>query len=316
MSGTGRSFHVEHRSAFRYADTAHGSVMLLRLRPREDLGQRVRSFALRIEPAAVPVAADDSFGNVCHLFNIHRAHGHTTVRSVSQVETGGGCAIADAGGSWKDLSAFTDPARHWEYLAPSRFTRPTERLRSFVSATGIERQESPLGALQALSETLYDAFTYTPGSTTVDSPIDRILESRAGVCQDYVHVMLAIARSWGVPARYVSGYLHLEGAHHEQSVEGASHAWAEFLLPETGWVGFDPTNDTMVDHRHIRVAVGRDYADVAPTRGAVFGGGDTELSVAVTVTPSSDDPAVISPRREPTLLWHAEPTRHAPAVDQ
>ena len=149
---------------------------------------------------------------------------------------------------------------------------------------------------------LHAAFRYEPGSTAVDSPIEHILETGSGVCQDYTHVMIAIARGWGIPGRYVSGYLHREGAAGEQSPEGASHAWAEFLLPDLGWVGFDPTNDTLADHRHVRVAVGRDYADAAPTRGVVFGGGESRLEVRVTVTGGGEpEPAVAAHSERPCL---------------
>ena len=119
-------------------------------------------------------------------------------------------------------------------------------------------------------------------------PWKRILETRRGVCQDYTHVMIALGRTWGIPSRYVSGYLHLEGAAGEQTPEGASHSWAEFLLPDIGWLGIDPTNDCVADHRHVRVAVGRDYADAAPTRGTLFGGGAAELEVRVKVVESGE----------------------------
>ena len=160
--------------------------------------------------------------------------------------------------------------------------------------------------------TLHASFRYEPGSTAVDSPIEQILETGRGVCQDYSHVMIAIARSWGIPSRYVSGYLHREGAPGEQTPAGASHAWAEFLLPGLGWVGFDPTNDTRADHRHVRVAAGRDYADAAPTRGAVFGGGESRLEVRVTVAESDEPAPAAEPRREQPNLRDVKPA--APAL--
>ena len=160
------------------------------------------------------------------------------------------------------------------------------------------------------ASTLYRSFTYEPGSTAVDSPIERVLETGRGVCQDYTHVMIAIARSWGIPSRYVSGYLHFEGASGEQSMVGASHSWAEFLLPDLGWVGIDPTNDTLADHRHVRVAVGRDYADAAPTRGAVFGGGDSTLEVRVTVVRGDEAAPEGKARVEQPNLRNLAPTPH------
>ena len=280
-----RRYLVEHVSAFDYREPAHGSLMVLRLRPREDRGQRVLSFRLDVDPPAAPAAFEDSFGNACHLINVHREHRQAVVRVRSQVELAGppppeGSAEAEG---WDALADMVDPVRHWEYLSPSRFAYPCPALDSFAAANGIHRGDSPRRSLLEASSALHAAFAYEPGSTAVDSPIERILETGRGVCQDYTHVLIAIARSWGVPSRYVSGYLHLEGAEGEQARAGASHSWAEFLLPGTGWTGIDPTNDARAERRHIRVAVGRDYDDAAPTRGVVYGGGDSSLEVRVAV---------------------------------
>ena len=171
---------------------------------------------------------------------------------------------------------------YWGFMHPSRFARPSTELDDFVSGHGLDNAEGdPLSALVCLSETLYEAFQYVPGSTSVVSPIERILESGRGVCQDYAHVMISIARSWGVPSRYVSGYLYVEDDAGQPIPAAAGHAWVECRLPGLGWVGFDPTNNWIVGQQHVRVAVGRDYHDVAPTRGIFHGGGDTRLEVEV-----------------------------------
>jgi len=295
MSAQGaRRYLVKHVSEFNYQDPAHGSLMVLRLRPREDQRQRILAFNLHIDPFASPAAFEDSFGNVCHLLNVHREHRRAIVHSRSQVE------IADApvpvGRSeregWDSLADMVDPVRHWEYLRPSRFAYPCPALDSFTATNGIRRGASPLCSLLETASTLHAAFTYEPGSTAVDSSIEQVLETGRGVCQDYTHVMIAIARSWGIPSRYVSGYLHLEGARGEQAQVGASHSWAEFLLPDMGWIGIDPTNDSRVDHRHIRTAVGRDYDDASPTRGVVYGGGESSLKVWVAVA-EDEEPAPV-----------------------
>ncbi len=315
MSGdTPRRFLVEHLSDFRYQEPAQGSLMVLRLRPREDGGQRVASFALEIDPAASPVAFRDAFGNACHLFNVHRAHEHTAVCSQADVETAPAPDLPDGMGrdAWKALAEIAAPLDHFEYLSPSRFARPSPALAAFTEANGLGRGDDPLSSLLELSHRLHTAFSYEPGSTAVDSPIEHILETGSGVCQDYTHVMIAIARGWGVPSRYVSGYIHREGAPGEQTPEGASHAWAEFLLPNLDWLGIDPTNDTLADHRHVRVAVGRDYADAAPTRGAVFGGGESRLDVRVTVLEGGEPERRIAPRPERPFMSDATPTPVVP----
>jgi transglutaminase-like putative cysteine protease len=122
-------------------------------------------------------------------------------------------------------------------------------------------------------------------STTVNSPIEASLSRRQGVCQDFAHIMIAIVRGLRIPCRYVSGYLY-HGDQQDRSSEGATHAWVEALLPGLGWVGFDPTNNLIAGYRHIRTAVGRDYADVPPTLGTMKGRAETELQVRVRVMPS------------------------------
>ena len=312
---TPRRFLVEHLSDFRYEEPAQGSLMVLRLQPRADGGQHVANFALDIDPTAAPIAFQDPFGNACHLFNVHRSHEHTAVKSRADVETAPAPDLPERmeDDAWEALAELAAPLQHWEFLASSRFARPSPALVAFTEDKDLRRGGDPLSSLLELGRTLHGAFRYEPGSTAVDSPIEHILETGSGVCQDYTHVMITIARSWGIPSRYVSGYLHREGVPGEQTPEGASHAWAEFLLPDLGWFGIDPTNDSIADHRHVRIAIGRDYADAAPTRGAVFGGGDSHLDVVVTVTEGGEPEPTIVPRAERPFLSDATPT---PAVPQ
>ncbi|WP_309606492.1 transglutaminase family protein [Phenylobacterium sp.] len=161
--------------------------------------------------------------------------------------------------------------------------RPT--LAAFVAETKLDdlRSCDPLTALRELSKIVYEAFAYEAGVTRADSPIDHVLETRKGVCQDFAHVMLAICRSWGLPARYVSGYLFTDRKSGDRSDPDATHAWVEVFLPSLRWVGFDPTNNIAAGERHITCAVGRDYSDVPPSRGVYKGEAESELSVGVTV---------------------------------
>ena len=124
----------------------------------------------------------------------------------------------------------------------------------------------------------------------MDSPIDEAIKSRQGVCQDFAHIMIALVRRLKIPCRYVSGYLYRSAQSHDRSVVDATHAWVEAFLPPLGWVGFDPTNCLLAGDRHIRTAIGRDYADVPPTRGIFRGQTPSELAVAVRVTASVDPP--------------------------
>ena len=297
-------YRIEHRCSFHYETAAHGSVMLLRLHPREDAGQRVLDFGLQVEPLTIPVPCTDAFGNRCHLINIHRMHRQTVLHAQSRVVPAPDPLWPDdpGTGGWQALAESVDRVRHWEFLNSSRFVYTCKPLEAFIAAQEIEPGDTPLLSLLQAASKLYEAFSYTPGSTHVDSTIEHILETRHGVCQDYTHVLIAIGRSWGIPSRYVSGYLHLEGTANEQTPAGASHAWAEFWIPELGWVGIDPTNNTPADHRHVRMAIGRDYADAAPTQGTYFSGGHSRLEVFVTVTNTDEPVPKTRPRAEPANL--------------
>jgi transglutaminase-like putative cysteine protease len=147
-----------------------------------------------------------------------------------------------------------------------------------------------LSFLRQLNSAIYGWFEYVPKATRVDSPIDHALEARQGVCQDFAHIMIALVRHVRIPCRYVSGYLYPRSEGHDRSPEGASHAWVEALVPGFGWIGFDPTNDLIAGERHIRVAIGRDYADVPPTKGVFKGDSASQLTVSVRVAPSDAPP--------------------------
>ena len=146
--------------------------------------------------------------------------------------------------------------------------------------------------VQELNTRLFEYFEYVPSHTRVDSPIDEAIVSGKGVCQDFAHTMIALLRHVRIPARYVSGYLYRSREDHDRSTPDATHAWVEALMPHLGWVGFDPTNNLVAHHRHIRTAVGRDYADVPPTHGIFRGRTDSELYVAVQVEASETAPAL------------------------
>ena len=133
-----------------------------------------------------------------------------------------------------------------------------------------------------MNEKLFSVFSYTPKSTKVDSAIEEILTSRKGVCQDYAHVLISIARLWGIPSRYVSGYLYQRGKNNKIP-ESESHAWCECYLPSIGWLGFDPTNNSFIGLDYIKTAIGRDYKDVPPHNGFFKGRAKQELKIHVQV---------------------------------
>ena len=178
-------------------------------------------------------------------------------------------------------------------LLPSEFATPTTALKELAAKLDLRRTDDPLSVLHTLNKQLYEHFDYKPKSTRADSPIDHALRSGAGVCQDFAHIMTTLLRTeLQIPCRYVSGYLFHGGGAHDRSEAAATHAWVEAFLPELGWVGFDPTNCLVAGDRHIRTAIGRDYADVPPTHGIFRGRTKSELTVAVQVTQSEGAPAI------------------------
>jgi transglutaminase-like putative cysteine protease len=179
-------------------------------------------------------------------------------------------------------------------LLPSHFARPSPALEKLAAGIGGERRGDPLSLLKELNQSIFSAFKYKPKATRVNSPIEDALSSRQGVCQDFAHVFIALLRSMRIPARYVSGYLYHGSENQDRSSDGATHAWVEAWLPGPGWIGFDPTNNLLASERHIRTAIGRDYADVPPTRGVFRGEASTKLTVSVAVSPSENLP----PERE------------------
>jgi transglutaminase-like putative cysteine protease len=260
--------------------------MEVRMQPRTEGFQRCLDFRLSVTPPTTVLLYQDFLGNIVHHFDIPGEHRRLNVIADSQVEIRPLPALPDSlpPAAWTQLDR-----TEYDMLVPSHFAHTTPLLEALAQELDVQRRDDPLGLLRELTARLYDAFEYAPESTAVDSPIDDALRHRKGVCQDFTHIMIALVRPLGIPCRYVSGYLyHNNGI---RSAPDASHAWVETLLPDLGWVGFDPTNNLMAGERHIRVALGRDYADVPPTRGVFKGNADTELSVAVRVSRAEDAPA-------------------------
>ena len=288
-------YSVRHITTFLYEPAVRESVMELRLQPRSDARQRCLKFHLDVDPGANIMEYRDFMGNTVHHFDIAESHGQIKVTSQALVEVELEPAPRDVG-TWADLDAIVGAEDHWEMLLPSQFAQSSERLEALAQELNCVRRDSPLKLLLELNQAIYNTFSYVPNSTKVDSLIDEALESRQGVCQDFAHIMIALARQLQIPCRYVSGYLYRGESATDRSVEGASHAWVEALVPEAGWVAFDPTNNCLGEGRHIKVALGRDYADVPPTRGVYKGGAQSELSVAVIVSPANaPTPAEMAP---------------------
>jgi transglutaminase-like putative cysteine protease len=321
-------YSVRHLTKFVYSNAVSESVSEVRMHPRNDSNQRCLNFSLSVSPRCRVFSHRDHLGNQVHHFDIPGQHQQLVMIGESLVEHQPLSDIPPflTPDAWEELDVLIAEGDYWEMLLPSEFARPTAELLELASKLDVVRRDDPLMMLHELNGRLYDYFTYVPRSTRVDSPIEEALTTREGVCQDFAHVMIALVRLLGIPCRYVSGYLHHRKQDHDRSTSDATHAWVEAFLPHLGWVGFDPTNHLIASNRHIRTALGRDYADVPPTKGIYRGRANSQLFVAVRVEASERAPSLDQempipedwtmlvekaqapppPPAEPLLLIHAQ----------
>ena len=270
---------VEHRTQLSYTADVVESVMDARLGPRTDEHQRWVSFDLRVEPAASVRRYNDGFGNAAHLITVARPHRVIDVVMRGEIET----TLSDPFQPPHARPTALGPGDTADFLSPSPLVPHAAELAATAEPF---REEPAFDAVQKLMHLVHERFEYRPDVTTVETTVVEVLTHASGVCQDFAHVLIALCRAIGVPARYVSGYI-LAGAERDAPKRGAavSHAWVEAFTPTHGWRGFDPTNDLMASEHHVKIAVGRDYHDVPPTRGTFRGVADEELAVAVATRP-------------------------------
>jgi transglutaminase-like putative cysteine protease len=292
-------FHLRHTTEFHYDGPVSESYNEVRLRPIQDERQSCISFRLVTTPNSRVTAHRDGLGNWVHQFSILPEHRRLKVETEAVVLTH---EVAPAKTDLTSLADF-DARReeigeeYFDFVAPSGYVPHLAALRELKEAAEKISMDTVAGFVDAASNLIHEEFRYVKGATHVHSSIEDPLALRAGVCQDFAHLLLGAVRMRGLPARYVSGYVVPgktalpEERHEQEEVIGgqATHAWAEVFLPEAGWIGFDPTLGEPVGLRHVRVAYGRDYGDVAPVRGVYKGHAGQQLSVDVRVRPALDD---------------------------
>ena len=278
---------VHHVTQYLYDKLVRESVMEVWMQPQKAARQRLISFELELDPAAQLFSYADAFGNAVYHFDVPQPHDRLTIQARAAVETQPPAPLPEVldQGEWDRLRSDFVRGENFDFLHPHGFALETPTLRAFVAEKNLDalRAQDPLSAVRELSKIIYGSFAYEAGVTEADSPIDEALQARRGVCQDFAHIMLAICRSWGVPARYVSGYLFTDRKSGDRSDPDATHAWVEVFLPSLRWIGFDPTNNIEAGERHIAAAVGRDYGDVPPSRGVYKGDAESQLAVGVSV---------------------------------
>ncbi len=289
-------YRLVHVTEFQYDGPVSESYNQVWLRPRQDDRQSCLSFRLTTDPHSRASSYVDPLGNWVHRFNIIPEHRRLRVEAESVVLVQQPIPMP---AETIRLDALGDHAQeleeYYDLLAPTGYVPHSPELKELVRSAEEQSDGTAGGFARAAASLVHGRFRYEKGATHVHSSIEDAMATGAGVCQDFAHLLLALLRMRGLPGRYVSGYLaptrtgeYASGM--EEVIGGmASHAWAEVFIPGAGWFGLDPTSDRDVDLRHVRVAYGRDYGDVAPVRGVYKGHAGQRLSVDVRVRPALDD---------------------------
>jgi len=287
-------YRITHRTRYTYEAEVSHCYNIAHLLPRDTKQQECISSFVKTEPGAqVTNRRRDYFGNNVFYFSLQDPHDALEVTSVSEVlirevpeslDLDFGITCAQALTRLRDGD---DPetllAR--EFLLPSPLVKPTQELADYARPFFGERRPL-LSAVRELTRAIYRDFKYDPGYTAIATPLADVIRERRGVCQDFAHLAIGCLRALGFPARYVSGYIETEPPPGREKLKGAdaSHAWFAVFSPGEGWFEFDPTNDKPAAEQHVVTAWGRDYADVTPLQGVIFGGGEAQkLDVAVDV---------------------------------
>lgn len=282
-------YRASHITRYYYADpvaTCHNEV---RLKPRLAPHQQLHSFRLAVSPSPDGYSErKDYFGNEVRYFCVLEAHEQLSITATSVVEVANRKlpdptltppweSVHDEIRQASDIAAL----QAFEFTAESPFVPIGHDLAEYARVSFLD-ERPVLDAASELSSRIYREFRYLPSSTTIDTTVAEVFRNRQGVCQDFAHVMIAMLRSLGLAARYVSGYLK-SGA--QFTGAEASHAWVSLFVPGSGWIDLDPTNNVLPRESHVTLSWGRDYGDVTPVKGVTLGGGEHSVAVEVRVVP-------------------------------
>ncbi len=283
-------FAIRYLSRYRYDADVVDNINALRIRPATGSRQRVDDFTLRLTPEVRQHRHEDYYGTDVVEFEITRPHSELVIDALAHVTTEP--QPDPPASAWMDLDAPGYREAGAEFLMQTD-EAPGHSLLDELQAE-LSRSATPVDAVLLVSELIPDRLEYRKGATYVDSTLADLLDVRAGVCQDFVHLGLHLLRSQGIAARYVSGYLYTQGAGADEDGDGAAsvevdtHAWIEALLPSPGgeprWVSIDPTNRGLTGECHVKIGHGRHYADVPPIKGVYRGGATALLDASVTMT--------------------------------
>lgn len=281
---------VQHETKFEYSESAAEALTEVRMEPMTSADQSLHSFHLAVSPQTELFRYQDGFGNRVHHFSVLPPHDMVRILAASIVETHR--TLPDPATS-RTLHPIPEAKLGLDVLDFLQFrgsVRQTPRLAPLIEA--LAPKGKPIGLLVLdVASYIHQHFGYARDVTLASSPVDEILAKGKGVCQDFAHLMIAVLRTLGVPARYVSGYIH------RPNKESQSHAWCEAWIPDLGWIGIDPTNNKLVDDRFVKVAIGRDFTDVPPNKGVCRTRGEESIFVRVETR---------ALKRLPSLSWQEQ----------
>ena len=293
-------YRVRHTTHYKYASNVSHCYNLASIIPGNTNRQRCLKNTITVSPQpAVTNRRTDYFGNEAYHFEIQRPHKELIISAESFVDMDDGERVLnfDLGTSYAEAVSYIDQkvttetidAR--EFLLNSPMVKATDELADYARPS-FQADRSLKACVSELTTRIFTDFKYDPNFTTIATPLNEVLEHKRGVCQDFAHLQVGCLRAMGIPAKYVSGYIETLPKPGEEKLIGAdaTHAWIAYFSPEEGWVEFDPTNNKPANNQHIVTAMGRDYYDVTPVKGVIFGGGrNPVLNVSVDVARLPDN---------------------------
>lgn len=275
-------FQIKHITRYTYASTVIDCTNQIMLFPLNDITQTVKKHELKITNDPEIEKFTDYFGNTVGVFSNITPHNVLLIESDIIVSTNPVVLPEDnqpAGEQWVELSNLREIYPYLDFMQHEVFGAHEEL--SLLSNEILNRDDSPFTNAKKLSEYIFTNFEYKKGVTSVETKIDEILKLKAGVCQDFAHLLLVLLHMNGIPARYVSGYICPKNQ--ELRGEGATHAWVEAYIPSYGWLGLDPTNNCIASDRHVKLAIGKNFADCTPVKGTYKGSSEHTLEVSVSI---------------------------------
>ena len=277
------SYHIKHITRYKYASPVIDCANQVMLYPIQDAQQVLKKHELHISHKPDLEEFVDYFGNRVGIFSVIMPITELVIESDIEIEVAA-AVLPEANHSvkdqWEKLTELRDQFPFMDFMMLENYEYE-DAIMDVIDKL-VDRSLPPFETAQVLSKYVYENFEYRKGVTTVETSADEIWKLKAGVCQDFAHILLVMLRNIGIPARYVSGYICPKGQ--ELRGEGATHAWVEVCVPFYGWMGLDPTNNCIASDRHVRLAIGRHFTDCTPVKGTYKGSSEHTLEVSVSIS--------------------------------